>query len=137
MLLEVTNRDIISAIAEKLDVTLLNYCNSHATRVQAPMLGGPPKEQTSQDILAAKKLTTKPVKDPLKKATGPKSLQLPKQPLQKKITGLNLQAEQEQCPPLIPYILQDYMSEVIYSDLLAKLLIFDSNIQDAPGLWRN
>lgn len=28
------------------------------------------------------------------------------------------------------------MSEVIYSDLLTKLLIFDSNIQDAPGLWR-
>jgi hypothetical protein len=101
------------------------------------MLGGPPKEQTSQDILAAKKLTSKPLKDPLKKAAGPKSLQPPKQPLQKKITGLNLQAEQEQAPPLIPYILQDYMSEVIYSDLLAKLLIFDSNLQEAPGLWRN
>lgn len=64
----------MSVIADKLDVTLLNYCNTQAARVQAPLLGGPPKEQSAQDILAAKKLTSKPGKDPLKKATGAKAL---------------------------------------------------------------
>ncbi len=27
--------------------------------------------------------------------------------------------------------------EIIYADLMSKLLIFDSNLQSAPGLWRN
>lgn len=45
MLLEKNNREIISVIAEKLDITLINYCNKHAVRVHAPILGGPPKEQ--------------------------------------------------------------------------------------------
>jgi hypothetical protein len=51
---------------------------------------------------------------------------------------MNLSQEQNQSeePPLLPFILAEHMSEVIYADLLAKLLIFDSNLHDISGLWR-
>ena len=55
------------------------------------------------------------------------------------MTGINLQPEQQAVPEepmLLPYILQENMSEVLYSDLMGKLLVFDSNLHEMPGLWR-
>ena len=49
--------------------------------------------------------------------------------LTKKMTNLNLDREPEEVTqPLLPFILAEYRSEVIYADLMAKLLIFDSNL---------
>lgn len=44
-IIELGNRDTLIAITENLDVSLLHYCNHHAVKVIAPLLGGPPKEQ--------------------------------------------------------------------------------------------
>lgn len=46
------------------------------------------------------------------------------------------QQQQSEEPPLLPFILAEHMSEVIYADLLGKLLVFDSNLHEVPGLWR-
>lgn len=39
--IEANNRETITAISENLDISLTNYCNSHATLKYAPSLGGP------------------------------------------------------------------------------------------------
>ena len=46
------------------------------------------------------------------------------------------QQQVQEEPMLLPFITQDNMSEVIYADLMSKLLIFDSNLHEMPGLWR-
>jgi hypothetical protein len=38
---------------------------------------------------------------------------------------------------LLPYVLPENFKEIIYADLMAKLLIFDSNFQGVPGMWRH
>lgn len=59
---------------------------------------------------------------------------------QKKTTTFNLDQKEEEVqppPPLLPYVLPENFSEIIYADLMSKLLIFDSNIQGVPGMWRS
>jgi hypothetical protein len=63
--IESNNRETMSAIAENLDTTLLTYCNKHAVKVHAPLLGGPPKEQPPQEPLSLKKGANGALKLPL------------------------------------------------------------------------
>jgi hypothetical protein len=44
--------------------------------------------------------------------------------------------EQEVTSPKNAITLPEYSSEVIYSDLLSKLLLYDQNISNLKGLWR-
>jgi hypothetical protein len=109
------------AVTENLEGSLLHYCNSHAVKVYAPQLGGP-KDDPPAELAPPKK---------------PGLLKLPTQKLQKKITGISLpEAQPPEDPPLLPFITQESMSEVIFADLMGKLLIFDSNLHEQPGLWR-
>jgi hypothetical protein len=78
--IEMNNRETIAVIAENLDVSLLHYCNPHAVKTYAPLLGGP-KEEPPPEIISLKKLQTMKLGPPIK---DPKSL------VAKKVTGLNL-----------------------------------------------
>jgi HEAT repeat protein len=42
--IEVSNRETICALCENLDTSLQYYCNTHATKTYAPLLGGPKEE---------------------------------------------------------------------------------------------
>lgn len=69
-------------VSEKLDVSLLKYCNNHAVRVHAPQLGGPKEEQPQPELLIPLKKINTMLKPPGMKDT--------KLPLQKKVTNLNI-----------------------------------------------
>lgn len=62
-----------------------------------------------------------------------------KKPMQKKMTALNLDKDEDIQPAvqLLPYVIPENFSEIIYADMMSKLLIFDTNLQSAPGLWRH
>lgn len=66
------NRDTIPVIIDHLDVSLLKYCNPHAVKTYAPLMGGikeePPKDEMMQFPLK-KFLTMKPDKKAQKKTT--------------------------------------------------------------------
>lgn len=50
--MELNNRETLAALSENLDTALLHYCNAHAVRVYAPLLGGPKEEPAAgQDHL--------------------------------------------------------------------------------------
>jgi hypothetical protein len=34
------------------------------------------------------------------------------------------------------FILPEYSIEIVYSDLLSKILTYDANLSNCPGLWR-
>jgi hypothetical protein len=79
--IEQNHRESIAAISENFDKSLLNYCNAHAVKTYAPLLGGPKDEPpVEQPILSLKKLHT----------LKPSGKHDSKMPLQKKFTGLNL-----------------------------------------------
>lgn len=123
--IEVGTKETMVAVTENLDVSLLHYCNSHAVKVYAPQLGGP-KDEPPLELAPIKKV-------------GLLKLPTQKVALSKKITGISLpepQPQQPEEPPLLPFITQESMSEVIFADLMGKLLVFDSNLHEQPGLWR-
>ena len=79
--MEMNNRETLAAISENLDVSLLRYCNQHAVKTYAPLLGGPKDEPpVEMPIMSLKKLHT----------LKPPGIKDPKLLMQKKITGLNL-----------------------------------------------
>jgi hypothetical protein len=43
-IIEMNNRDTISVISENLDISLMRYCNTHAVKKYAPLLGGVKEE---------------------------------------------------------------------------------------------
>jgi hypothetical protein len=84
--IELNNRETIAVIAENLDVSLLSYCNQHAVKTYAPLLGGP-KEEPPPEIIPLKKLQTMKLGPPGKGD---------KMPLSKKLAGLNINHDQHQ-----------------------------------------
>jgi hypothetical protein len=79
-LIEMNNRDIIPVLIENLDVSLLKYCNEHAVKTYAPVMGGLKEEAPKEDQ-----------QFPLKKYLTMKS----EKKNQKKITTFNLDKDDE------------------------------------------
>ena len=50
------NRDVISVISESMNFSLINYSNSHAVKVYAPLLGGPKEEPQPEPVIPMKKI---------------------------------------------------------------------------------
>ncbi|MFS8159897.1 MAG: hypothetical protein ACMG6E_06750 [Candidatus Roizmanbacteria bacterium] len=48
----------------------------------------------------------------------------------------NDKIDQDSATPKNSVCLPEYTSEIIYSDLLSKLLLYDQNISNLKGLWR-
>eukprot|EP00347_Sterkiella_histriomuscorum_P008191 403346032 len=100
LLLEDSDKEILSALTNKMDVVLKKY---YFTSVYS----------------------TKNSKEE-KKGGGSKKILLSVFEPPKEEENINQN-------PLLP----EYINELIFSDLLAKILIFDQNLSNNPGLWRS
>lgn len=77
--IELNSRETLAVIADNIDISLLNYCNPHAVKTYAPLLGGP-KEEPPPEIISLKKLQTMKLGPPAKDKAA----------MSKKMTGINL-----------------------------------------------
>ncbi|CDW84144.1 serine threonine-protein phosphatase 4 regulatory subunit 4 [Stylonychia lemnae] len=129
ILLEDTTREVIAAITENIEVILDNFCNDHSLNhyhVQSINIheNNMLTPNASQGQIGQKGSQQSDFTTAITKSKDRK---------QSKRNNVPFEIAKEEEPNFTP----EQVSELLLADLIGKLMIFDGNLSNIHGLWRN
>lgn len=133
ILLEENEKECIGALALNMDVILKEYCNDHAAQFYVPKLQSGSSNATPNGGVGDKK-----VLDFTAASVAIKSSKEEKKVGSKKIPVIVEPPKDEESGNAFfnSYVLPEYGTELLFMDLLEKLLVYDKNMQNQHGLWK-
>jgi hypothetical protein len=137
ILLEENEKEIIAALSTHMDIILSKYCNDHCTKNFN--FNASKSESSTPSNQAGLSLPKSSKESDFTSIFSTRNSKEEKKG-HKKISAILFEASKDEensnnmnNSPLLP----EYINELIFSDLLGRLLVYDTNLFNNHGLWRD